>query len=401
MREVKNLFLSQNDTTATKEPAMNKLNLKSALVLATLALSACNSGGGGQSGNNTVTVPGVTQKSYPGYRGITCNVGSNTYQCMGNGYTGVLHTFSSLQDMCNQLQMDPSNVDLQERQMIIAEQCRQIGIGQGFNQGFNQSFNGSCPVGTILQNSMCISQSTGQQTTPTLTADSKILNCRVQANIGEEWSGDHEMQIVANKSANTNLFAVLGKNKSYLSGLVNTFRTTTTMKYADINVKLVSVGQSGQADLVQVSLRTKGDDSVLAKATGFAGTTTAVQVVDESIDGLNISVECRASDAVNLVKINNPTQYRCAGVEVENKQKNQLSMQKPISLDWQEDETQLSSTVSARTEGSALSADGVLTVSQTSSRGVSVITKSSLATTSSIKVSRSGYSMDLTCRPSL
>jgi len=388
-----------------KKMGMNKL--KSVFAISVLALSACNNGGGGGSAQTTV-VPGVKQQSYPSGNG-SCNVSGNTYQCTENGVSGPVVTFVSLQDFCYKLQTDTSMVGYQSRQFIMNDQCRGISVA-GYNNGLmnngliNQNLNNGCPVGTTLQNSMCVSAN-GQTSLPNNnlnTADSKILSCRVSATTADGWSGDsYPMQIPVTANVATSLYAGLGKSNSYFHGFFNSHRLSSTNRLANISVRLVSGG--GQADNIQLQVETKGDNRLAATATGFAGSVTGLNVTDDA--GLSINVECSSLTAVNLVKNNNPAKYKCSGKESVSDKTSELSAVKDINQSWEDDEVKLSEGVIVQTSGSVLNTGSTVRLSSSakSLSGLTVTSVSSLAVPSMITVSSkdSKYKMNLTCRPTL
>lgn len=394
---------------------MDRLNmnkLKSMLAFSILALSACNNGGGGNS-NPTTVVPGVKQQNYPSGNG-GCNVTGNTYQCTENGVSGPVVTFSTQLEFCQKVQSDTSMIGIQARQFILTDQCRgvttAVGLNNGLiNGGFNngllsQNLNNGCHVGTVLQNSMCVSAN-GQTSLPNQglnTLDSKILSCRVSATTSDGWSGDsYPMQVPVSANIPTSLYAGLGRSNSYFYGFFNTYRLSSTNRLANISVQLVT--GAGQADSVLLKVETKGDNRLVATASGFAGSVTGLNVTDDA--GLAISVECSSVTAVNLVKVNNPVKYKCSGQESAPQKPAELYAMKDINQSWEDDEVSLSKSTSIQTSGSVFSTGSTVRISHNSSSlsGLSVSSVSNLTVPSTLTVSSkdSNYKMNLTCRPAL
>lgn len=390
-----------------KHSSLNKL--KSVFAISVLALSSCNNGGGGGGAAQTTVVPGVKQQSYPSGNNAICNVSGNSYQCTENGVPGPAVTFVSLQDLCYKLQTDTNMLGYQARQFIINDQCRGVNLA-GYNNGLvnnnllNQNLNNGCPVGTTLQNSMCVSAN-GQTSLPNNnlnSPDAKILSCRVSASTEDGWTGDsYPMQIPVVANTATKLFAGLGKSNSYFHGFFNSFRLSTTNRLANISVKLITA--NGQPDSVHLQVETKDQNRLVATATGFAGSVTGLTVADDA--GLTISVECSSVTAVNLVKVNNPSKYKCLGKELTSQKLKELSAVKEINQAWEDDEVQLAKGISVQTSGLVLNTGSSVRLSNgsTSLGGLTVTTTSSLAVPSVMTVASkdSNYKMNLTCRPTL
>lgn len=410
---------------------MKKLNSTQGLLLVSLlSLVGCNSGGnGGRSA--AVAVPGVIVGTYyangsmnqggynNGQQQERCDVSANSYNCINsNGYPTGAVSFGSLQEFCSLLQNE-------QRNQGVAQAARQATHQQAgcLNQnGYNQQFpNNQFPNNQFPNNQFPNPNFPNGQINPGFPPPNipgqipggfqngqpvqfKNINCRVIARKGET-SGDSGMMlvpVVATGGSTVNLYANIVSQKSYLGGIFNTTKTSTSNSLGKVKMTYIP-GAGLDADMIKISAEGV-DGHIKSSITGYAGSNVDLEISPDSefSDETYLSVTCRSADASNPGPVAAKTKYECSGSEKIAGKESSIKGKLDYNAELMGEVYELSQKTNLATEGS-LSVGLGYAQFETVSKGVldsKVRGQANITTAVKYEIEKNGYALKVSCRPS-
>lgn len=382
---------------------MTKAGLKLIGVTMLLAMSSCNNGGGGKGSSNNTVIPGVIPKVYDNMN-QRCDVSTNTYTCTENGRSTGAISFDSLITMCSLLRDENRNgsIAYNSRQQIIREQCNNINVGN----------NGQCLNGGIPSNGICSNNGNNGGNPPIFnggdTSNNTIRTFRCQLAIkkGDTFGDTGPMAIPVISGVSTNLFAYIVSQKKFLNLIPYQFMSTSE------RLGKVTLNYTASNGLNTDMIRLSADkvDGLSTSVTGFAGAETRLDINldNESSVKTSVSVSCRSTENLNLVT----TQYRrysCKGTEKINSKVTKIAFSSPLNEEFfnesSYDVTQYvqlgfsGAYTNGNSSSAAVASYSIAKLPQADRRSVSTQAHAMAPTTLSVK--KSGYALNVTCKPTL
>ncbi len=404
---------------------MKKFNsIHGLLLVSLLTLVGCNSGGKG-GGSTAVQVPGVIVGTYyangqlnqggynNGQQQERCEVSANTYNCINqNGYSTGAVSFGSVQEFCSLLQNEQRNQGVaQAARQNTYQQAGCLNQG-GYNQQYpsnqfpnNQYPNPNFPNGQVNpgfpQPNIPGQIPGGLNGQP---VQFKNINCRVIARKGET-SGDSGMMlvpVVATGGSTVNLYANIVSQKSYLGGIFNSTKVSTSTKLGKVKMTYIP-GAGLDADMIKISAEGV-DGHIKTSITGYAGSNVDLEISPDSefSDETYLSVTCRSADASNPGPAIAKTKYSCSGSEkIGSGKESSIKGKLDYNAELMGEVYKLSRKTNLVTEGSLSTGLGYAQF-DTVSTGVldsKVRGQANITTAVKYEVEKNGYALKVSCRP--
>ncbi len=392
---------------------MKKFNsIQGLLLVSLLTFVSCK--GGDKGGSAAVQVPGVAIGTYYAYGQVNqggynngqqqerCDVSANSYNCVNqNGTSTGAISFGSKQEFCNLIlneQRNQGNQGFNGQGVAHAARqntSQQMGCGMyqgGYNQQYpnNQFPNipGQIPGG--YQNGQPV--------------QFKNINCRVIARKGET-SGDSGMMlvpVVATGGSTVNLYANIVSQKSYLGGIFNTTKVSTSNKLGKVKMTYIP-GAGLDADMIKISAEGV-DGHIKTSITGYAGSNVDLEISPDSefSDETYLNVTCRSADASNPGPAVAKTKYTCNGTEkIGSGKESSIKGKLDYNAELMGEVYELSQKTNLVTEGSLSTGLGYAQF-DTVSTGVldsKVRGQANITTAVKYEVEKNGYALKVSCRP--